>query len=96
MSQRGGRGGGSDRGGRGRGRPPSAHTAPTSPLLKASTKPLLSDVFLRIPRAGEIDLVQSNAAGGDEKGCSKVADERCSFAILDGSDSAHVFLTFPV
>ena len=96
MSQRGGRGGGSDKGGRGRGRPPSAHTAPTSPQLKAFTKPLLSDVFLRIPRGGEIGLGPSNAAGGDDKGCSELADERHSFAILDGSNSAYVFLTFPV
>jgi hypothetical protein len=66
----GGRGGSSDRGGRGRDRQHAAQAAPPSPLLKAHSKPLLSESFLRFPRGGEIQMPAADV---------------CSFAILDGT-----------
>jgi hypothetical protein len=81
---RGGRGGGSDRGGRGRGRHPASQVAPSSPLLKSASKPLLSESFLRFPRVGEIQYEAADIAGDNGKHSSAPADEFRSFAILDG------------
>lgn len=105
MSQRGGRGGSSDngrgiggfdRGGRGRGRHPASQVAPSSPLLKSASKPLLSESFLRFPRVGEIQYEAADIAGDNGKHGSAPADEFRSFAILDGILLLNVFCEFEV
>ncbi len=82
MIQRGGRGSSSQRGGRGRGRPPAAYSAPSSPQLKACSKSLLSESFLRFPRPDEIQLSDFED-GDDRSSLTSSAEIRC-YAILDG------------
>ena len=92
MSQRGGWAGHADRGGRGRGRGafvrqdrPLAHP-PLSPQLKASSKVKLTDAFLRVPREGEIRLIDSGVDSLIKDGIGPVpAADLLRCAVLDGN-----------